>query len=303
MVVLSKEQDLEGFLDILRPFGKPLLFGSQVIGTHLSGSDTDISLIVVKKGEVQEMTVPDMKELMSRLKQNGKVEFISKSKIPVIHVTYRASLFDVVINESGCVLSSWLLEDMLKSNEKALNVVLTIKQWAVGISLIGAAVGKLSSHAITLFTVHCLMLMGMLGLAHLGEDHASHTPLWTKQEMHQHALCWANRHGPRDNLWWMAKPRRRRPPFLLGHRKMVRRVFENLVTALKQPDFLIHSLTTRVRTKPSSQTSVCMYIEDPVTRTNAAASLTKKEADVIKMHAEKALTHLSRTGTDIQDIL
>ena len=154
MVVLSKEQDLEAFLDILRPFGKPLLFGSQVIGTHLAGSDTDISLIVVKKGEVHDMSVPEMKEFMSRLKQNGKVVFISKAKIPVIHVTYRSSLFDVVINESGGVLSSWLLEDMLKSNEKAMNVVLTIKQWAVGNSLIRQT--KLTCN----HSVHCALSHG-----------------------------------------------------------------------------------------------------------------------------------------------
>jgi hypothetical protein len=213
------------------------------------------------------------------------------AKTPLVRCTYRHETFDVTLWSSGGVLCTWLLEEVIETNPEMLDVIRTLKQWAKVHDLLGANQGKLSSHGLTVFAIHYLVSVGMLGLAHLDGDPSgrSHYALFEQDEMDYYA-----RNGIHDeNLWWVSPARRPYSRHVPSFKFLVRGVLHRLFEALScEPgQGQVYSITTRAR--EPQPTKAFLYIEDPISRGNIASNLRFKAREKLSHRLANALIFLS----------
>ena len=280
------------FLDM----GEVEPYGSRVLGTSTDESDHDLALILHEDHDDEDIEYI-MEEVVDTLKDGGVgiVTVWPNAKAPLVRCTYRNETFDLVLKSSGGVLCTWLLQEVLATNPKMLKVIRTVKQWAKVNNLLGAHHGKLSSHGLTIFAIHYLVSVGMLGLAHLNGDPNGkrHSPLFDQEEMDVYA-CF----GIQDEeLWTVGQARRLKARFVPSFKFLVRGVLFRLFNALSaEPgQGQIYSITTRAR--EPQPTRALLHIEDPISRGNITSNLKPKPFAQLRDKVRETLNYLSERGT------
>ena len=301
--------------EFLGPVGQLIPYGSQIAGTSTGESDIDLALIVTDGYDFADLSPEAVSDIIRRacgLLRQSKVQILNvfeNAKVPMIRARYSDQNFDIVVNGSSGVICSWLIHDMLGDNRLAAKVIRTVKEWAKANDLIGADKGRLGSHALTVFSLHYLITAGVVGLPHLENDDLGRcrTAIWTPQELNQYASRGANRHGPRDNLWWLGRPRRRHSRYMPTFKQLVRGIMDRLHQGLNsRPEGrLIYSMTTRAGA-PVSEVIVAstplIYIEDPISRHNTASNLKAAPCEKLKAEVAKARAYLKQKGTVTRNI-
>ena len=292
---------IDKITELLRPVGQVIPYGSQISGTATTDSDIDFALIVTDPSEV---ATRDIINRTVGILKKAKVTIVSvwdKAKAPLVRAAYQEQTFDIIFNGGGGVVGTWLIQDLIRDNPIATKVIKTIKEWAKVNDVLGASQGRLGSHALTVFTLHYLMTVGIVGLAHLNND----APGWAAAgELNQSASRRAYCHGPREDMWWISKRRRTNRRFYPSYKHLVRGVLFRLDLALNTTspqDRQIYSVTMRARIPVTEGKNVSnpplLYIEDPISKQNTASNLKPVPFNTLRTEVAKALAYLRRKGT------
>ena len=313
-IPMSLSQKSSDFIDLIReclsPIGRIVPYGSHAAGISTIDSDIDLALIVTDGYDFEDLSQEVVSDIINRvlahLRQYKAVirNVYDAAKVPLVRASLQGQNFDIALNACGGVIGTWLIQDLVRDNPRAVKVLQTVKEWAKANEVLGADKSRLGSHALTVFTLHYLITVGVVGLPHLENDEKGRcrSPIWTSQELSRSVLNGANMYGPRDNLWWIGGARRRNPRFGLSFKQLVRGVFVRLNQALSDApqSRQIYSITTRARIPVSeilTSSPPLLYIEDPILRHNTASNLKPGPCDKLRAEVWKALTFLRKKGT------
>ena len=145
----------------LRPLGKVMPFGSRFTGLADSDSDFDFALMLDDPYRSVESALDSVS---GRLRNYGAsiILVLKKARAPLVRAQLHGQQFEVVVNGEWGVVNSMIVRELLAGNDNAVAIVKAMKQWAKSWDLIDASLGRLSSFAITVFTIRCLQRMGIV---------------------------------------------------------------------------------------------------------------------------------------------
>ena len=262
---MSAQSAVDKLRGIIGSIGQLVPFGSRVNGTAHAGADMDLAILPFDQycDELDQCGIDaTISRICDKLRRNRlQILYVwDTATAPVVAVEVDGFRVELVLNGAHGVVGSWLIRDVFRGHPKAVKVVKAVKAWANENDLIGGSAGRLTSHGLTVFAIHYLQTIGVLGLPHLDK------PQWSSSELYEMA-----RGGP-DHYWWVPNPKRgaKSVPSL---KRMVRGCPMRLEEDLTASNPSVHSMTTRALYALPRKDRSLIYIQDPLTRINIAKNL------------------------------
>lgn len=155
-------------------------FGSSANGFGMAGSDLDVTCYKAFEAEQQGIDAAhELRNSLAPLLQNHPefevVDAVWITRVPILKLKFQGFLeVDISCQNTEALVNTEFLKAYAKLHPVVRILVMVVKLWAKGLSIVGAANRHLSSYSLTLMVIYFLQVQPDLSFPLLSSDFFSH---------------------------------------------------------------------------------------------------------------------------------